>query len=178
MSSCVKVKEVPPIHYYRIAIETRGLKAVDIPAYGSIKVTVKGMMSRSIYYLDKKYGKNAFYLNRWAEPPDDMIKKKIILAIKETGLATDVLSADSLASTQYLLEIEIDDLSMHIQDDGGEGVVVISAVLVDTKHSRPIKNSLFRCGSPSSAVSPMDSVDAINKAADRCVTRIYDWLAK
>jgi ABC-type uncharacterized transport system auxiliary subunit len=175
LASCVK--EVPPIQYYRIDMETHGLKAVNAPVYDSVKVMVRGMTG-SIYYLDEKYGKNAFYLSRWAEPPDEMIKRKVILAINETGLAANVLPAGSMAAAQYALEIEIDDLSMHMQNGGGEGVVVLSAALVDIKHAQVVKSSLFRCSSPSGVVNPASTVDAINRAADECVVRLDSWLAK
>lgn len=175
LASCVK--EVPPIRHYRIGMETQGLKTVDAPVYGSIKVVVKGMTG-SIYYLDEQYGKNAFYLSRWAESPDEMIKRKVILAIEKTGLATNILPAGSMAAAQYLLEIEIYDLSMHMQNAGGEGMIAFSAVLVDTKHAQVVKSSLFRCSSHSTAVNTLSAVDAINRATDECVVRLNDWLAK
>lgn len=175
MASCIKA--TPPIHYYRIGMETRGLKAVAAPVYGSIKVSVRGMTG-SIYYLDGTYGKNAFYLSRWAEPPDEMIKRKVILAINETGLATNVLPSDSQAMAQYLLEIEIDDLSMHLEGAKGEGVAVLSAALVDIKHAQVVKSKLFRCASPAAVVNPSSTVDAINRATDECIIRLDGWLAK
>jgi ABC-type uncharacterized transport system auxiliary subunit len=169
-------KEMPPVQYYRIEMDISGLKTAIRPVYESLKVTVRGA-DNSIYYTNEQYGKNAFKFSRWSQSPNEMLKNKIINAIQKSGLATHVLSPASHGTAQYLLEIEIEDLSMHIQQDKtGEGILIISASLLETRHSRVVKSGSLRCSSPALEVNPQTAVNAINNASNTCTQKLVEWL--
>ncbi len=169
-------KETQPLQYYRIDMGINGIKTTVAPVYESIKITVRGA-NNSIYYTNEQYGKNEFAFSRWSQSPNEMIRNKIVNAIHKSGLATHVLSSASHGTAQYLFEIEIEDLSMHIQQNTtGEGILVISANLLETRHSRVIKSGSFQCSSPASEVNPQSAVNAINKAADTCTQKLVEWL--
>lgn len=169
-------KETQPIQYYRIDMDISGLKNTVMPIYESIKITVRGA-NNSIYYTNEQYGKNAFAFSRWSQSPNEMIKNKLINAIQKSGLATHVLSSTSHGTAQYLLEIEIEDISMHVQQNTtGEGILIISANLLETKHSRVVKSGFFQCNSPALEVNPQSAVAALNKSANTCILKLVEWL--
>lgn len=168
--------ETQPIQYYRIDMDISGIKTSMTPVYESIKVTVRGA-NNSIYYTNEQYGKNAFRFNRWSESPNEMLKNKMINAIQKSGITTHVISSASHGTAQYLLEIEIEDLSMHMKPNStGEGVLVMSANLIETKHSHVVKSGSFQCSSPTAEVNPQSAVNAINKASDICTQKLIEWL--
>lgn len=172
--SCAE--KTPPIRYYHIDMHTNDIKTTSSSIYESIKVTVRGA-NNSIYYTDNRYGKNAFTFNRWIESPNDMLKNKIIYALQKSGIATHVLSSTSHGTAQYLLEIDIEDLSMHIeQNQIGEGVMIISANLMETKHRNVVKSASFRCSNPAGEINPQSAVDSINKASNVCTAKLVEWL--
>jgi ABC-type uncharacterized transport system auxiliary subunit len=174
LASCAK--EVPPIQYYRIGMETPQVQTTAFPVYESLKVTVRGA-NNSIYYADETYGKNPFQFSRWSTSPNDMLMDKLVNAIQKSGLSTHVLSSISSGAAQYLLEIGIQDLSLHMQQETAEGKVALWASLLKTKDGHVLKSSGFECGIPvKGPVNAQGAVSAINQALDVCTLRLVAWL--
>ncbi|WP_457598558.1 ABC-type transport auxiliary lipoprotein family protein [Hydrogenimonas sp.] len=176
------VKKVPPTHYYLLHPSTPSLQqAVKEPKFGSLKLAFthpsKISESTAIYYLDDRFRQQPYSYSRWYDTVDTMFENKLLRALERSGIAENIATNASAASTRMVLELAILDC---VQDYSGKapskGRIAILASLIERKDGTTVATKLFEADADAPTQNAEGGVAALNEAADRIVAEMIRWL--
>ncbi len=177
------VKKVPPTHLYHLSQPTPKIEKASTskPKFDSIRISFthpsRVSESTSIYYIDKNFKEQPYSFSRWYDTVDTMFEGKLLLALKRSKIVKNVTGSGTAADTETLLEIAILDFT-HDFSAGkpSRGRVVVLASLVRSRDGRSIASALFEESEPAETENAEGGVAALNRAADRVVADMIEWL--
>jgi len=181
--SACGVKTMPPLEQYTISVDQQPLRAQSSCQSKSIKilqpVTTKEYMSDQIIYnvgaLEQNHYNNAI----WSVAPYQNIYKVLVANIRQSGVFQTVLGYNSLSSSDYILEIEIEDFKQYFSSDLKHSYVKIALVLslVDRVKFQTLKQKRFFIQKEVSSLDVKGGVEALNEGFKELNKDIVLWLS-
>ncbi|SFP26411.1 ABC-type transport auxiliary lipoprotein family protein [Hydrogenimonas thermophila] len=176
------VKKVPPTQSYIIDPHTPKIeKSIKKPKFHTIKVTIANIgrlsQTHNIYYRNKNFILQPYAYGKWYDSLGNMIKAKLIEALQQTNIASNVIGSSANIKSEMILEISILDF---VQDfsKGEPSTVHISwlATLIQIKDDQVVKSKHFKTTIKSTSENAKGGVVAFNQGTNIIVNEIAKWL--
>jgi len=178
------VKSSPPVDEYTLMLEEHAIstthsakcsgKSIELlEPFGAYEYT-----TGDLHYILLPNQENSYNFSEWAQPIAAALYEKTLQAISKSGLYGSVANYNSVAKSDYILEMEINDFKQYFSPDMKHSYVVadLTFTLIDAKHFKIIAQKEFRKKIDAKTLDAKGGVQALNNAFNRIVPEIVSWL--
>ncbi len=179
------IKTVPPMAEYTLkpqqdfqktrqsSCKEKTLKVLE--PFGSLEFT-----SNDMYYVVLPYEKNRFSQSSWAQSVTSNIYAQLLEVLRQSGSFKGVANYASVAVSDLVLEVEINDFKQYFTGDLQHSYVVsdITVTLVDAKkHTQIAQKRIFE-KIETKTLDAKGGITALNEAFGKTLKELTIWMAK
>lgn len=137
-----------------------------------------GLTTSRMIYVSTPYQVDYFAYHQWTDSPSRMLLPLIRERLEQSGLFLSVVTAPAPARTDWRLDSELVRLRQVFSDGAGSELQVVMHVrLVDLSAPAVLATKTFSIDEPCSEDTPYGGVLAANRAVDRLLTELVDFVA-
>ncbi len=179
------VKSTPPIDEYTIVLKTKPDKPAGksvcnnkslkiLEPFGTDEYTIS-----DLHYIVLPNQENSYNQASWSDSISNILYQKILFSLKEYRLFKSVTNFSSVATSDYILEMEINDFKQYFTNDLKSSYVLLDLTftLINSKHFQIIAQKEFKKKVPTKSLDAKGGVDALNTAFNETVPEILTWLS-
>jgi cholesterol transport system auxiliary component len=137
-----------------------------------------GFDTAQMIYLLRPYEIKYYAFSQWADTPAHLLQRILIENFDKAGLWSAVLSAPSLLPAQYRLDTDNLILEQQFFSAPSRIRFALRAQIVDLKKPVIIASRRFELFETAPSDDPYGGVQAANRAVEKLVTQIAEWLAE
>ncbi|SFV56341.1 Putative lipoprotein [hydrothermal vent metagenome] len=183
LSGC-SVKSTPPVDEYTIILND--LSKSNIKSTKCHKSVLKILApfgaqeyaTSDLNYVVLPNEQNRYNLSIWSNSLSSTLYKEITKSIKQSTLFESVINYASVAKSDYILEIEINDFKQYFLKDLKHSYVVVDLTftLIEQKHFRVVAQREFMKKIKTKSLDAKGGVEALNNAFKDVTTEMISWL--
>ncbi len=182
VSGC-SVKQ-PPVAKYalEVTVPQELLKASNGCLDKSLKVaqafSTSSLMSQNMDYTEGKNKQYSYTQAQWYEAPNRALTKEFTEALREAQIFKSVQNYKSLASSDWLLEISIEDLMQYFDKNIKKSYVNVAynLTLIDNKTSQILATKTFERAIEAKTLNASGGVEALNEALSEAFVESMNWI--
>jgi len=176
------VKQVPPTRYYALDFTPSRHQTAQTPRFDTLKIVTADptriALSTALFYRRDNLLQPYAY-SRWSETPLSMVENILAVALKEAHVARHVVTADSRARADALLEISLLDFSqLFTPHRPSAGHMLLKAALIDPKTGQVIRSRLFEASREAPTPDAEGGVTALQRCTEAVIAEMTAWLAQ
>lgn len=181
---CSFVKSTPPKDEYTIVLDENSKKDLQstsckkrslkvLEPFGAYEYTVSDMR-----YVVLPNEENHYNLSAWSEAPSGTLYREILESLKRSRLFKSVAFYSSVAKSDYILEMEINDFKQYFTSDLQHSHVIVDLTftLVDAKEYNVLAQKEFVRKIEAKPLDARGGVEALNEALNGIVPDVVVWL--
>lgn len=127
-------------------------------------------------YTNRRYQVDYFSENKWAETPSQMLLPLLVQSLQNTNHFKAVLSPPYSGHYNYVLSTQILRFDQDLLQHPEAFRLIVRATLTRTSTGQLIASKDFAINVPLAKLSPYDGVVAANKATQRLLSEINDFV--
>lgn len=133
--------------------------------------------STRIYYADGDLRQYVYTRSRWAESPDRQLRHLFESALAQSRLYQSVITYDSEAYNDLLLELKLNNFMQYFGEDGASSVSVdMELTLMDQESNRVLSTLHLNKTLPTSSNDAEGAVKAFNAIIHQGIAETTGWL--
>lgn len=149
----------------------------DVTLHVDRPKAISALATQAMAYRERSLQRSYYAHNRWVDEPARMLHPHLVRAIEDAGAFTGVVSTSATASAPYRLETELLELEQDYRElEQGRARIHLRARLVDTTRGTVVASRRFEATEPSRKTGPEGGVEATNRALERLLQELVDWL--
>jgi cholesterol transport system auxiliary component len=172
----------PSITEYKLSIYLDETKGTSMGCKDkSIKVVKafsdSSLMSPTMDYVQADTKVYAYSKSQWMNSPKNAISKEIFLNIRDMDIFKNVNIAQSVSTSDWILEITIEDFVQYYNKEFNKSYVnaVVSLNIIDTKTSQVIASKKFSSKVDTKPLNAEGGVDALSEALQNILKEQRKW---
>jgi ABC-type uncharacterized transport system auxiliary subunit len=173
-----KVETTKSINYLKLSYIN--VSAFEDPLFDTVKIkNVSGIdhiFTRDFVYCIDGGFYNRYAFHKWYDPVANQVEAILFIALKNSNLFKNVLSKDSKARFDYLLEPEIFAFEQTIAGDTSFIKVEININLIDTATDKVIASNLFSSKITTIEKNAESTLIAYNDAMFQIISELLLWI--
>lgn len=182
LSACSTTRSLPAIDVYTLALADDAVEQTRSSQINKVikLLRVTGPQSyhshKIIYRLHGQHFESYAY-SRWSDSSTELISDYLQNYLQNSEVFSAVLTHHSVSQADWLLEIELDDFSQHIEASGQSGVhVSMQLNLLENKSKRLIASRHFKAEIAVEEANAKSAVLSFNRASAQISRQVLNWL--
>ena len=179
------IKSSPPVDEYTIVLQAGQIEPAE-PAGKCRSKSVKllepfgayAYTTNDLRYVVLPNEENRYNLSAWSQSVAGTLYEELLRAVAKSGLFGSVANYSSVAKSDYILEMEINDFKQYFSSDLKHSYVVadLTFTLIETKHFKIVAQKEFVKKIETKSLDAKGGVDALNEAFNGIVPEVLAWL--
>ena len=180
------IKSSPPVDEYTIVLKANRVepsahtsrcrnKSVKLlEPFGAYAYT-----TNDLHYVVLPNQENSYNLSAWSQSVAGTLYGEMVRAVSKSGLFGSVANYSSVAKSDYILEMEINDFKQYFSSDLKHSYVVadLTFTLIETKRFKVVAQKEFIKKTDTKSLDAKGGVDALNEAFNEIVPEMLTWLS-
>jgi len=136
-----------------------------------------GLATTRMAYVREPHRMEYYADNRWVDTPAAMLSPLLVQSLTRSGLFRVVVPQSApVARADLLLVSEVLSLTQVFGEGGSEEQVAVRVTLLTADGARVLASRTLRATEPAPQDDPYGGVIAANRAVDRILQELTDWL--
>lgn len=140
-------------------------------------LSAAGFDTSDMAYMRKPHEIEYFASHRWVDAPARMLDPLLVQAAEQTGLFRSVLGSGSGVKADLRLDSRLIHLQQVCRLNPSQLQLALRVTLVDVSSARAIASRTLSVSEPIEARSPYAGVEAANRAVERLLSDLQEFLA-
>ena len=179
------IKSSPPVDEYTIVLkqEFKGMKASSKCQSKSVKLLepfgAYAYTTNDLHYVVLPNQENRYNLSTWSQSIAGILYGEILRAVSKSKIFGSVANYSSVAKSDYILEMEINDFKQYFSSDLKHSYVVadLTFTLIETEHFRVVAQKEFVKKIDTKSLDAKGGVEALDSAFGEIVPEVLAWLS-
>lgn len=179
------IKSSPPVDEYTIVLKQKleSVKASSKCQDKSVKLLepfgAYAYTTNDLHYVVLPNQENRYNLSTWSQSVAGTLYGEVLRAVAKSGLFRSVTNYSSVAKSDYILEMEINDFKQYFSSDLKRSYVVadLTFTLVENRHFKVVAQKEFTKKVQTKSLDAKGGVDALNDAFNEIVPEVLAWLS-
>lgn len=135
-------------------------------------------MNENMYYVVGEEEQFAFYKSQWATPLNQQLTLTLTQALSDAGIFLNVQSYKSRASSDYILETNIQDFRQYFNQELNSSYVkiAIQLSLIDPDTNKVLGSKTFSARTNVSEMDAKGGVQSLNELYKKIIEDISIWI--
>ncbi len=180
------VKTVPSATEYTLKIAQQKIPTPDSSACTKQDLKVlepfgsSEYVTTDLYYVVLPFEENRYAQSAWSQSVASTIYEELLSALRQSKLFKGVASYASVASSDLILEVELNDFKQYFSHNLKSSYIVsdITFTLVEAKTHKAISQKQIRKQITTKSLDAKGGVEALNEALDETVAEALMWLGE
>ncbi len=180
------IKSSPPVDEYTIVLKADQVKEAErsskfksksvklLEPFGAYAYT-----TNDLHYVVLPNQENRYNLSTWSQSVAGTLYGEVLRAVAKSGLFGSVANYSSVAKSDYILEMEINDFKQYFSSDLKHSYVMadLTFTLIETEHFRIVAQKEFVKKIDTKSLDAKGGVNALNDAFNEIVPEVLAWLS-
>ena len=179
------IKSSPPVDEYTIVLKQKleSVKASSKCQDKSVKLLepfgAYAYTTNDLHYVVLPNQENRYNLSTWSQSVAGTLYGEVLRAVAKSGLFRSVTNYSSVAKSDYILEMEINDFKQYFSSDLKHSYVVadLTFTLIETEHFRIVAQKEFVKKIDTKSLDAKGGVEALDEAFSEIVPEMLAWLS-
>ena len=182
LGGCSIQQSVQPVTEYRLKPYAKQTRFADSQCtVSTLRVALTQssalLQRQSILYADDSYRQYAYTKARWIESPSRQLRHLFEDAITRSGLFKSVVTYDSQARNDLLLENKVNDFMQYFGSDGKSHVhLSMELILIDQESMQVIATKHVDIKKETVSADAQGAVEAFNQILQEMMAQTMEWL--
>ncbi len=181
LGGCSLQQSVPSVTSYRLKpAMTNSMSAAKACRTKTLRISLTQssqlLQGQSIYYADENYGEYSYSRSRWAEAPDKQFRHLLEDTIARNGLFKSVITYNSQAYNEWLLESKITDFMQYFEGEKSYVHLSMQLTLIDQDTREVISTWHIEKRKETTTSDAKGAVEAYNLLVQETLNETVEWL--